>query len=121
MIFFYDTIKLMAEPKRLYKFVFVYNPAENEVKRLYIFNGRNEGIDVCVRHLSATIKVQEEIILGKSVVGTYCQLYLERYSGGSQYIREDVASVKKFMNTARIGVALSKYLDKNNLWKEVKD
>ena len=111
----------MAEPKKLYKFVFVYNPAENEVKRVYIFNGRDEGIDVCVRHLSATIKVQEEIILGKTMFGTYCQLYLERYSGGSQYIREDSASVKKFMNSGRVGVALSKYLSKNNLWSQVKD
>ena len=111
----------MALTKRLYKFVFVYNPAEDEVKRLYIFNGRDEGLDVCVRHLSATIKVQEEIILGKSIAGTYCQLYLERYSGGSQYIREDVASVKKFMHQGRIGTALSKYLDKNNLWKQIDD
>lgn len=111
----------MALTKRLYKFVFVYNPAEGEIKRLYIFNGRDEGLDVCVRHLSATIKVQEEIILGKSIAGTYCQLYLEKYSGGSQYIREDVASVNKFMHTGIIGAALSRYISKNNLWKQIED
>jgi len=111
----------MTEPKKLYKFVFVYNPVINEVKRLYIFNGTNEGLDVCIRHLSATINVQEEIILGKSIAGNYYQLYLEKYSGGSQYVREDVASVKKFMNSSRIGVAVSKYLNKNNLWKQIKD
>lgn len=111
----------MAEPKKLYKFVFVYNPVINEIKRLYIFNGTNEGLDVCIRHLSATINVQEEIILGKSIAGNYYQLYLEKYSGGSRYVREDVASVKKFMNSSRIGVAVSKYLDRNNLWKQIKD
>lgn len=111
----------MTEPKKLYKFVFVYNPVINEVKRLYIFNGTNEGLDVCIRHLSATINVQEEIILGKSIAGNYYQLYLEKYSGGSQYVREDVASVKKFMNSSKIGVAVSKYLNKNNLWKQIKD
>lgn len=111
----------MTEPKKLYKFVFVYNPVINEIKRLYIFNGTNEGLDICIRHLSATINVQEEIILGKSIAGNYYQLYLEKYSGGSQYVREDVASVKKFMNPSRIGVAVSKYLDRNNLWKQIKD
>ena len=111
----------MTEPKKLYRFVFVYNPVINEVKRLYIFTCNNEGLDVCIRHLSATINVQEEIILGKSIAGNYYQLYLEKYSGGSQYVREDVASVKKFMNTGRIGVAVSKYISKNNLWKQIKD
>ena len=111
----------MTEPKKLYRFVFVYNPVSNEVKRLYIFNCSNDGLDVCIRHLSATINVQEEIILGKSIAGNYYQLYLEKYSGGSQYVREDVASVKKFMNTSRIGVAVSKYLNHHNLWKQIKD
>ena len=111
----------MTEPKKLYKFVFVYNPVINEVGRLYIFNGGNDGLDVCIRHLSATINKQEEIILGKSIAGNYYQLYLEKYSGGSQYVREDIASVKKFMNASRIGVAVSKYLNKHNLWKQIKD
>ena len=111
----------MAEAKRLYKFVFVYNPATNEIGKLYIFNGQTDGFGVCVRHLSATIKVKDEIILGKTVTGEYCQLYLEKYGGGSQYIREDVASVKKFMNTARIGVTLSRYLNHHSLWNQIKD
>lgn len=111
----------MTELRKLYKFIFVYNPVVNEVKKLYIFNCSDEGIDLCVRHLSATIKVQEEIILGKTAVGNYCQLYMEKYSGGSQYVREDIASVKKFMHPGKIGVALSKYLTKHNLWKQVKD
>lgn len=105
----------------MYKYVFVYNPVTNEVQRLYIFNGDNEGLDVCIRHLSATINVKEEIILGKSIAGNYYQLYLEKYSGGSQYVREDVASVKKFMNSSKIGVAVSRYMTRNNLWKQLKD
>ena len=105
----------------MYKFVFVYNPTTDEIKNMYIFNGRETGLDLCVRHLSATINVKEEIILGKSIAGNYYQLYLEKYSGGSQYIREDAASIKKFMKPAHISVVAAKYITRNHLWDEIKD
>lgn len=111
----------MSEPKKVYKFVFVYNPFENTVRELYIFNGRTERVDECIKKLSSEIDVRKEIILGKSILGNFYQLYLEKYAGGSQYIREDVASVHKFMNPSRIGVALSDYINKYNLWKLIKD
>lgn len=109
----------MPIPKKLYRFIFIYNPASNTIRSMYIFNCGEEGVDFCVKHLSAKLNVKEEIILGKSLAGNYYQLYLERYGGGSQYVREDAASVKKFMNTARIGVAVSKYITENKLWDKV--
>ena len=111
----------MAEPKKLYKFVFVYNPSRNEVIELYIFNGRSLGLDGRIKILSEKLNAREEIILGKTMVGNYYQLYLEKYRGGSQYVREDIASISKFMDPNKIGVAISKYLNKNNLWKKLKD
>lgn len=111
----------MAGPIRLYSVVFVYKPANNEISRLYIINGSDEKLSFCIRHLSASINKNEEVIIGKTVFGSYYQLYLEKYKGGSQYIREDAASVNKFMNTARIGTALAKYISEMNLWKQIKD
>lgn len=110
----------MSEPKKCYKFVFVYNPSENTIRDLYIFNGNSRGLDECIKKLSKSIDVRTEIILGKSICNNYYQLYLERYEGGSQYIREDSASISKYMDPSKLGVILSRYLDKYNLWKLVK-
>ena len=102
--------------KKIYRVIVAYNPLENKITEfrrldMYIDTYEADSTEAFYKVLSL-INRTSDIILGKTVTNNFYQLSPTPYG---TYIKEDAASVEKFINKSKLLVAIANYQKEKNI------
>lgn len=102
--------------KKIYRVIVAYNPLENKItefRRLDMYSDtyESDSTEAFYKVLSL-INRTSDIILGKTVTNSFYQLSPTPYG---TYIKEDAASVEKFINKSKLLVAIANYQKEKNI------
>ena len=102
--------------KKIYRVIVAYNPLENKItefRRLDMYSDTYEvdSTEAFYKVLSLVNRTSD-IILGKTVTNNFYQLSPTPYG---TYIKEDAASVEKFINKSKLLVAMANYQKETNI------
>lgn len=102
--------------KKLYQLIVAYNPIDNRITaftRVDIYSPRYaaESNEKFYKTLALANRTTD-IILGKTVGGTFLQLSPTPYGS---YIKEDAVSVRKYINISKLLCAIANYQKEKNI------
>lgn len=102
--------------KKFYRVIIAYNPLENKVtefRRLDMYSDTYETDSTEMFYkVLGLINRTSDIILGRTATNNFYQLSPTPYG---TYIKEDAASVDKFINKSKLLVAIANYQKEKNI------
>ena len=102
--------------KKLYVKIVAYNPTEDRVTAYIKIDTERDDYerfsDEAFYRVLALANRTTDMIIGRTIGGNFFQLSPTAYGS---YIKEDAVSVRKYINTSKLLVAIAKYQKEKNI------